>query len=252
MTNSNADHRAGDDAQPELLRAVEAELRETRARLDETARLLEATKCQVHAGRLREASLEGELQHRVRNLLAVVRSIFSRTAETQEAAEDLADHFRGRLDALARYHAVSLSSRRRQFDLEEMVRDEFLQVGRDDEATVDISGPEVTLGERDALALGLALHELVTNSIKFGVLSPDASKGRLRTEWRQASGTLIFKWHESGITVLGSAPLRRGFGREYIEQLLPYQHDGKTSFEFGPGTLACVIELPLGRSDLDP
>jgi hypothetical protein len=107
------------------LEKVEAELAETIAELQIKSRLLEDAERFEALSRQREALLEAELQNRVRNMLAVVRSIFSRTAETRTSTEELADHFRGRLDALARYYIGSPGVRGKQLNVADAVWESF-------------------------------------------------------------------------------------------------------------------------------
>ena len=238
-----------DEGPVQRLSEAEAQLKDTQQRLEAALHSLAEAERKVVEREQSVASLEGELQHRVRNMLAVIRSVFSRTVETRTSPEELADHFRGRLDALARYHTGTLGFRMRQLNLGNMVRDELLLAGANNgDPRIHIAGPENSIGGQEAQSLGLALHELVTNSIKFGVLAPGTATGRLKIEWRRSRDMLTFTWAERGMSVLGPAPLHYGFGREYIEQSLPYQHDARTSFELGAGMLDCVIELPLRRA----
>ena len=92
--------------------------------------------------------------------------------------------------------------------------------------------------------LALAVHELATNSVKFGALS--GGGGRLAVRWSIAAEEprrLSIEWIETGVAVVAAAPIHSGFGREYIEQALPYQLDATTSFELRPGGLTCRISL---------
>jgi two-component sensor histidine kinase len=125
-------------------------------------------------------------------------------------------------------------------------------VGADSEDRVRITGPELLLIGREAESFGLALHGLMTNSVKFGLLSPGTATGSLKIEWKYSAGTLVFQWQERGMPILDTAPLRYGFGREFIEKFLPYQHDARTSFELSAGQLICIIELRLGREEEVP
>jgi two-component sensor histidine kinase len=199
---------------------------------------------QLTLSQLRERSLAGELQHRVRNMLAVVRSVFSRTADSYEMIEDVADHFKGRLDALARSQTGLLQISQGR-ELEGLVRDELLAVTAAGDPRVTVHGPVVRLTGKVAESLGLAVHELVTNSIKFGILSQVGTKGSLQVDWSLSGQRLDFAWKETGVTVISSAPLRIGFGREYIENSLPYEIDADTAFEIQPGTILCRIQLMI-------
>jgi two-component system CheB/CheR fusion protein len=222
-----------------------AELREVRRQLRIAQGKLEAAQESIRGGREREGRLEHELQHRVRNMLAVIRSVFARSMATRTSLEDASDHFKGRLDTLARYQSRSALGLNLGHEVEDMVRDELVNAASADDPRIAISGPAVSLSGLPAESLGLVLHELVTNSIKFGLLSPGHTTGGLLVEWQRDEDRLRFKWVESGVSVVASAPLRRGFGREYIEDSLPYQVDAVTSFEIAPGRIACLIDLPL-------
>jgi two-component sensor histidine kinase len=105
-----------------------------------------------------------------------------------------------------------------------------------------ISGPAVRLGQTSAELMGLAIHELVTNSIKFGAL---AQAGRLSIDWSIESEQMAFRWAEFGVAIAGSAPRPYGFGRQLIEDALPYQLGATTSFDLKPGGVVCKILIPL-------
>jgi two-component sensor histidine kinase len=179
-------------------------------------------------------------------MLAIIRSIFSRTVAAGGSLDDVADHFRGRLDAIARAQTSGSLDPGGTIDFEQIVRDELHSFQFGDDPRIEIAGPDVRLSPDVAQMIGLALHELVTNSIKFGVLAMLDERGQLQASWTTAEGQLRFTWIETGVPVVSSAPLRRGFGREFIEQALPYQIGAETRFELRPGGMACEIVAPLG------
>ena len=208
------------------------ELATVRAELAETRRLL----------REREQLLAGEIQRRVRGALAVVRSVFARTAETSDTLEDASHHFRGRLDVIARHQFPHPSVN----DLERLIRDEFRDFRFGYEDAIAIGGPEVDLLPEEVLPLALTLHELVTNALKFGALAGD---GQVRVTWTIDADALALTWTETGVRVIAPAPLRRGFGREFIEDALPFQIGAETAFALRPGGVLCTIRLPRGTGD---
>jgi two-component sensor histidine kinase len=199
----------------------------------------------LDASRAREALLTNELQHRVRNVLAIVRSLFTRTSEAAASLEDVINHFPGRLDAVARYQARSASLADLAFDLEEMIRDELLVFAFSNDPRIEIIGPEVGLEARVAEVMGLALHELTTNSVKYGVLAAQSGAGQLSISWTVTDRRLAFLWVESGIPIVSSAPTRCGFGRDYLEQALPYQIGADAVFAAVPGGVRWQISLPM-------
>jgi two-component sensor histidine kinase len=185
-----------------------------------------------------------DFQRKVRGLLAIVRSIVRRMAENPRSVEDFAAHLEGRLGALARIQGFLLRAPDAYVDLEELVRAEFLAQAISDEQ-LQISGPRVLLGTQEAGTLGLALHELATNSIKFGALAIPG--GRIHVVWRrrgpdQSSATLDWREH---VERAMPAITHRGFGFELIEQTLPYELGGSSSLVLHPSGLQCSITFIL-------
>ncbi|MET7248189.1 CheR family methyltransferase [Methylobacterium sp. EM32] len=188
-----------------------------------------------------------ELQHRVKNILAVVRSVANRTAEGQTSLADFTMRFDGRLGALARVQNILTRSPDVATDLAELIGEEVLSHAVRDGGQVTLDGPEVRLPQRTAETLGLALHELATNAIKYGALA--RPEGRIAITWDVYGAgphrRLRLEWQESGVTLLPTAPARRGFGRELIEQGLVYEFGATTALDYRPGGVRCVIEMPV-------
>lgn len=189
-----------------------------------------------------------ELQHRVRNILTVVRSIFSRSVETGTDLEEIADHFRGRLDALARVQVIVTQSAAGTADLENLLRDELVSVGVQEGPDLEISGPDVQLPAQMLETIGLAIHELTTNAVKYGAFKVDT--GKLSVTWHIEPGEggvsmLSLLWREEGVPAIGLAPRHEGFGRELIEEAIPYRLGGSARLEFLPGGVQCLIKVPL-------
>ncbi|MFK3889104.1 sensor histidine kinase [Sphingomonas sp. NPDC079357] len=202
----------------------------------------------MHLLEERQRRLVAELQHRVRNILTVVRSVFARTVEAGGALDDVADHFRGRLDALARTQAIVTQSASGNVDLQNMIRDELLSVGVADGEAVTIAGPDVPLPPRAAEAIGLAVHELAINSVKYGALKRQGAM--LHVAWSTYGGEdgkrgVRLTWTEKGVPALAISPSRQGFGTELICEALPYQYGAETQLTFVGGGARCVIALPL-------
>jgi two-component system CheB/CheR fusion protein len=202
---------------------------------------------------LRESEAKGklflaELQHRVRNTLAVVRSIARRTAATSETVEDYAMHLEGRIDAFARVQAAVTRNPIGGIDLESLVAAELLAYGaHEGKQVVSIKGPNTSLQPKAAETLGLAIHELATNAVKHGALS--AERGRVEVAWRfgEADGEarLVFDWNETGVKLSTNGPRRQGFGTELLERTLAYELGAVTKLAFEPRGLRCTISLPV-------
>jgi len=199
----------------------------------------------AHA-RERQRRLITDLQHKVRNILAFVRSIVRRTGEVASSPEDFALHLEARISALARIQGLLAIGGPMGIELEDMIRTEMTANAVRDEQFV-VHGPAVRLCAKGAETLALALHELTTNSLKYGALS--TPRGHISIAWQTDTAgepaRLRIHWHESGASVAAIAPRRRGFGRELIERMLPYEIDARTRFELTPGGVQCEIDVPL-------
>ncbi len=201
---------------------------------------------ELHGLQERQRALLFELQHRVRNTLAVVRSLVRSTAETSDTVEDFASHFEGRLNALARTQMVLTRSPGGGVDLEMMVREELLaQAPAMDQ--VKVEGPDVRLSAKAAEVLTMAVHELATNAVKFGALTSPG--GAVAVRWsiveEQGERWLRLSWDESGVRVLAPAPRREGFGAELVTQRVPYELRGRGSLELRPGGVRAEIAFPM-------
>ena len=187
------------------------------------------------------------LQHRMKNTLAVVRSISARTLETSDSMESYATNFGGRLDAMARIQNL-LARTPEGVELEDLVHDELAACLPLEGDQVEVRGPRVVLKDKAVEVVAMALHELSTNALKFGALSrPD---GGVAIHWRLSGsgsdGQLELSWRERGVPALNLRPARIGFGRDLLERGLPYDLGAITKLTFAPGGIHYVAGFPLG------
>jgi two-component system CheB/CheR fusion protein len=186
-----------------------------------------------------------ELQHRIKNMLAVVRSLAHRTRSNSRSLEDFSAHFDGRLAALAHVQTALARSPVGAVDLENLVREELLKSAGEVDDAVMIDGPDIGLKGRTAELMAMALHELAANAVKFGSLSSEA--GRLSVSWRiepsDMGRRLRLDWFEGDIGPV--APSSTGFGFELLRQGLPYELGAEVDIRFEEGDFRCVIETPL-------
>lgn len=191
--------------------------------------------------------LLAELQHRVRNTLAVVRSIARRTGETSESVEDYAMHLDGRLNSFARMQAVVTRNPAAGVDLEHMIAEELVSYHAHEGEQVRIGGPTVRLKSKAAETFALAVHELATNAVKYGALA--SAGGRIAVTWSldasDGDARLRLEWRESGVGLDAAKLRRKGFGMELLERTLLYELAAKTTLDFRREGLICTIELPL-------
>lgn len=256
------------DVEARICRAMEGEYRwfQTRALpvRDESGAIVEwlGTSTDVHDMRdlqERQQVLVGELQHRTRNLIGVVRSMSDRTARASANLPDFRARFRDQLEALSRVQG--LLSRLNEHDrvtFDELIRAELAALnGSADRVSLD--GPDgVRLRSSTVQTLAMALHELATNAVKYGAIGQP--QGRLRIGWTVARNGvndapwLHIDWRETDVTMpaAGSKPKGGGQGRELIERALPYQLKAKTSFELKPDGVHCTITMPISTTTLSP
>ena len=194
----------------------------------------------------RQQALLEAAQHRLKNVVSIIRAIALRTVETASDHQAFTSVFQGRLDAFARTHAALARTARQAISLEELLDEEMQALG--DRDAIELAGPPVSLDARTAELLGLAVHELATNAVRHGALSNEG--GKVRVAWRREGAQadrLLLAWDENW--PWASAPVDRfGFGRELIERGLPYQLDARTAFKLSSSGLRCEIELPLPRT----
>ncbi|KQT45781.1 hypothetical protein ASG47_12590 [Devosia sp. Leaf420] len=192
-----------------------------------------------------QAVLLAELQHRVRNIMAVIRSIASRSASTADSVASYQSLLAGRLTALARVQALLTRSTETGTILGTMIEEE-VSAHAPQPGQVTLDGPPIELGPKAIEVLTLAIHELTTNAAKYGALA--VPHGKLTIRWtqqvRRGTDWLHIDWQESGLTDL-SEPRRRGFGSELIERRIPYELDGTGEMQFSPTGLRCTLEFPL-------
>lgn len=219
---------------------------------DERGRCVEAQSTGVDitdrkAAESQRQLLIDELNHRVKNTLAVVQGIAQQTITRDASPIEARNAFYGRLAALGAAHGLLSQQNWERVDLEHLVRNSIEASGAaKDRVTID--GASVLLQPRHALAIALSLHELTTNALKHGALSNDS--GKLTLSWSvvdRPEPTLHFEWREhDGPAVM--APTRRGFGLLMIERALASELGCRARVDFAPSGVRCSIELLLQPS----
>ncbi|HEU4652622.1 MAG TPA: PAS domain-containing protein, partial [Steroidobacteraceae bacterium] len=199
----------------------------------------------------RQKILVAELQHRTRNLLGIVRAMAEKTLRSSVSLDDFRDHFRDRLDALARVQGLlSRLDERQRVTFDELIRTE-IEAMTDATDRVTLQGPsDVPLRSSSVQTLAMAIHELATNAVKYGALSQP--QGHLDVKWelqpRGQGGTpwLHVDWRERDVQIpVSIVAARTGDGRELIERALPYQLSAKTSYKIETDGVHCTISMPV-------
>ena len=196
-----------------------------------------------HEAERRNQIIARELDHRVKNLLAVISSIGRQTAKASTTVEGFLDSFGARLDAIARTHSLLARGQWQGASLAPLIESELAAYGGGTEsAAMTVSGPPLFLRPREAQALSMALHELATNAAKHGALShPD---GRLSVSWEHmAEGGFRLVWQESGLKAT-PAPGPAGFGSMIIDKMTPSEFHGTTERTFTADGMVWTLTAP--------
>lgn len=197
--------------------------------------------------------LLAELQHRVRNIMAMIRSMTARTADGAANVEDYRSLLEGRLMALARVQVILTREANAGGSLRDIIANEVVvQAHREDQ--FDLEGPDVRLSPKAVEVLTLAFHELATNALKYGAFS--TPNGRLRIAWsifdKRERPWVAVDWVETSVPARGHST-RRGFGSDLIEGRIPYELGGTGKLTIDSSGARCRLEFPLrdGESILE-
>jgi two-component sensor histidine kinase len=193
----------------------------------------------------RQNLLAREVDHRAKNALALAQSIVRLTRGENVKAYVRA--VEGRISALARVHTILSLSSWQGAKIGKLVDEELAPYAMGDQ--IALSGSEVQLQPATAQTLALALHELVTNSAKYGALSTLA--GRLSLSWDIEADNLLLAWEESGGPLV-EKPTSRGFGTRSVIASIESQLGGKAEFDWRSEGLICRLSVPLSPQEEAP
>jgi PAS domain S-box-containing protein len=184
-----------------------------------------------------------EISHRSKNLLAVVQAVAGQTARTAGTLEDFQARFARRLHGLATSHDLLIHEGWRGAPLADLVREQLIPFAGTTSSRFEFAGPDVVLTSEAAQAIGLALHELATNAIKYGALA--AATGKIRVSWAfdGAPRVLRLSWVEQGGPPV-APPSRKGFGHVVIEHMVAQSLDGEVAVDFAPQGLNWTLTIP--------
>jgi two-component system CheB/CheR fusion protein len=188
--------------------------------------------------------LMAELDHRVKNILAVVSAVVAQTLRPGRPTDEISADIQGRIMAIARAHNLLTDGGGVDGSLGEMITTELQPYN--DGREINIEGPDVVLTSRSSLSLALVIHELATNAAKYGGLSVEG--GRLDVIWEVTGGadaaTLEIDWRESGGPSV-ARPSRRGFGTKLIEISLVRGLGATVDRYFDEAGHRCRMAIPL-------
>ena len=214
--------------------------------LDDDGRVIGASKIARDVTDARRAERErevliNELNHRVKNTMATVQSIAYHSLRYATTMDGFADSFNSRLLALSKTQNVLTTGNWIHAPLRDLVLNELAPY-RNESNAVNLSGEDVQLPPRVVTPLGMLIHELTTNAVKYGALS--APGGHVDVSWQMSDGAgwLQFSWKETGGPPIAVPPTRKGMGSRLIETLMAGL-GGTADLQFAPSGVCCVIEV---------
>ncbi|NPD68997.1 PAS domain-containing protein (plasmid) [Lichenicola cladoniae] len=194
--------------------------------------------------------LAGEMNHRVKNLFALASALTSLAARSTETKAEMAEDLTERLAALGRAHSLVRPGpgQENKALLAELLA--VLLAPYDDQTTISrrlrISVPELPVGEASATTLALVVHELATNSVKYGALS--AASGTLDVSCTDEDSDLVMLWTERGGPPLDPCQRPKGFGSKLIARSISFQLGGSITYDWPPQ--GAVVTLRISKTCL--
>lgn len=189
----------------------------------------------------------GEMNHRVKNSMAMVHSIVSQTLRQAETLDQARMSIQSRIGIMAQAHDRLVKATWTETAITEVV-EAALGPHRMSADRFRVAGPDLALGSKQALALTMALHELATNAMKYGALSAETGHVQVRWDRDDDAEPVGFRlsWQEHGGPTV-TPPRRQGFGSRMIEQALAGYFDGIAELDYDPGGLRFELTSPLTR-----
>jgi len=198
--------------------------------------------------------LMGEITHRSKNLLSVVQAIASQTGRTVDTFEEFQKRFAQRLQGLAASHDLLVLQDWQGASLTDLVRDQLAPFTESGSERITVSGPDIMLRPEAAEAIGLALHELATNAVKYGALSVPG--GHITISWAFDDHSteprqLLLSWAERGGPPV-TPPSRTGFGHIVFERLVTKSLNGEVALDFAPEGVSWKLSIPTTNIVTEP
>ncbi len=205
-------------------------------------RLADEASALRHQANARQELLIAELNHRVRNILGVIRGLIRQSQPEEEAVKDFVRVVDGRIHALARAHNQITDDHWGPAPFEALIDAEAAAFAADKETAIHSNGPRVLLNPAAYSTMALVIHELVTNSTKYGSLS--VAEGYVQIQWRRDDGgDFILTWEEHGGPKV-ARPTRKGFGTTIVDRSVPYDLGGAAEMHYDPSGFRARFRIP--------
>ncbi len=200
----------------------------------------EANAVRIQANERQEV-LIAELNHRVRNILSLINGLIRQSRGNAENITEFVGHLEGRVQALSRAHDQITRDHWAPASLRSLLQAEAAAYLGNNAARILIKGDEALLAPQAFSTTALVLHELVTNSAKYGSLS---DSGTVKASWQKDdNGNLVIDWQESDGPPV-KEPTRQGFGTTIIRRSIPYDLGGKAEVHYEPAGLRAQFSIP--------
>ncbi|MDN2567711.1 PAS domain-containing protein [Aquibium sp. A9E412] len=216
-------------------------------RLDHMPRILLAIRDETERRKHADSQklMVGELQHRVKNILANVQAVASGTVRRSASLEAFERVFLQRLQSLARAQDLLTRQADGTASLRELVARELSAHGWEEDGRLALCGPPVVLSRRETQPVAMMLHELATNAVKYGAFARPG--GHLTVSWERAADDpawLEMEWSETGLDGI-TAPTTKGYGTQMIEGAARQMLSGETAVHFRPQGMLYRVRFPL-------
>lgn len=205
-------------------------------------KVTDAANMQRKRAQEQQSLLISELNHRVRNILNLMRGLVSQTRGSARTLEEFTANLDGRIHALARAHDQLTAERWEPTSLKALIACEFEAYADAMSRRVTITGPEAMIQPNAYTTLALVLHEMATNSVKYGALCDNS--GTVTVTLRvDRSGGMLIDWVERGGPPV-QPPTRRGFGTTIIETSIPHELRGDAEISYKMTGVEAHFRLP--------
>lgn len=230
--------------------------RETPFQRDETGEVTQILGTALDIGARKQADerqqmLIRELHHRVKNILATVQAIASATGRSSRSFEAFRDDFAERLVSLGRTHSLLTREAWAGAGLRDILESELAPYLDAADGRVAIEGPSLVIPRDMTVPVGMAIHELTTNAVKYGALS--APEGRvdvtIESDGAVPEPRMTLVWRESGGPPV-APPQRKGFGTLLLNRLLASQLGGEVAIDYRPEGVVARMDVVLRKDDL--
>lgn len=191
-----------------------------------------------------------ELHHRVKNILATVQAIASTTGRSATTFEEFREDFAERLVSLGRTHSLLTREAWAGAALHDILRGELEPYTGTGSDRVVIEGPDVTIPRDMTVTVGMAIHELTTNAVKYGALSVPTGRVHVAIviDGKEPEPRLSLTWTESGGPPVAT-PSRKGFGTLLLQRLFSSQLGGEVAVDYRPEGAVARLDVVLRRDE---